>query len=121
MCGQGFKARTVRTGKVKLTGSDKDLRPFHDQVEVLKYDVIICPTCGYTALSRFFEFVTTRQAKNIKSAISVYFIARTEQKEIYTYDEALERYRMVLANAIVKKTKASKKAYLYEDGMVITQ
>ena len=111
MCGQGFKARTVRTGKVKLTGSDKDLRPFHDQVEVLKYDVIICPTCGYT----------TRQAKNIKSAISVYFIARTEQKEIYTYDEALERYRMALANAIVKKTKASKKAYLYEDGMVITQ
>ncbi len=33
----------------------------------------------------------------------------------------IERYRMALANAIVKKTKASKKAYLYEDGMVITQ
>lgn len=112
VCGQGFKARTVRTGKVKLTGSDQDLRPIHDQVEVLKYDVIMCPTCGYTALSRFFEFVTTQQAKNIKSAISVYFIAQAEQKEIYTYDEALERYRMALANAIVKKTKASEKAYI---------
>lgn len=112
VCGKEFKARTVRTGKVRLTGSDQDLRPIHDKVEVLKYDVVMCPACGYTALGRFFEFVTPQQAKNIKSAISVGFIPQAEEKEIYTYDEALERYRMALANAIVKKTKASEKAYI---------
>lgn len=112
VCGKEFKARTVRTGKVRLTGSDQDLRPIHEKVEVLKYDVVMCPACGYTALSRFLEFVTPQQAKNIKSAISVSFIPQAEEKEIYTYDEALERYRMALANAIVKKTRASEKAYI---------
>lgn len=112
VCGRKFKARTIRTGRVRLVGSDQDLRPRYEQIEVLKYDVIMCPCCGYTALSRFFEFVTPQQAKNIKDRISVSFTSPTEIKEVYTYDEALERYQMALANAIVKKTKASEKAYI---------
>lgn len=112
ICNKEFKARTVRTGKVRLAGSDQDLRPRYEQIEVLKYDVIMCPLCGYTALSRFFEFVTAQQAKNIKSMISTNFTSQTEEKETYTYDEAMERYRMALVNAIVKKTKASEKAYI---------
>lgn len=112
ICGNGFKARTIRTGRVKLAGSDQDLRPRYEQVEVLKYDVIMCPRCGYTALSRFFDSVTPQQAKNIKEMIALNFTSQTEKKETYTFDEALERYQMALANAIVKKTKASEKAYI---------
>ncbi len=112
VCGREFKARTIRTGRAKLAGSDQDLRPRYEQIEVLKYDVIMCPCCGYTALSRFFEFVTPQQAKNIKNIISLNFTSQTETKVTYTYDEALERYQMALANAIVKKTKASEKAYI---------
>ena len=33
-------------------------------------------------------------------------------KEIYTYDEALERYKLTLVNAIVKMAKSSEKAYI---------
>ena len=112
VCGQKFKARTVKTGKARLIGSDQDLRPRYEHIETLKYDVIMCPQCGYTALSRFFGVVTAQQAKNIKDVISANFICPTELKETYTYDEALERYQMALANAIVKKTKASEKAYI---------
>lgn len=112
VCSQKFKARTVKTGRARLLGSDQDLRPRYEHIEMLKYDVIMCPSCGYTALSRFFGFVTAQQAKNIKSAISEHFIRQTELKDIYTFDEALERYQMALANAVVKKTKASEKAYI---------
>lgn len=112
ICGREFKTRTVRSGKVRLLGSDSDLRPRYEQMEPLKYDVIMCPLCGYTALSRFFEFVTAGQAKNIKERISINFTSQDEAKDVYTYDEALERYQMALANAIVKKTKASEKAYI---------
>ena len=112
ICDRDFKARTVKIGKAKLAGSDLDLRPRYEQIDLLKYDIIMCPSCGYAALSRFFKFVTSTQAKNIKEKISPTFKPQTDSKEIYTYDEALERYKLTLANAIVKQTKPSEKAYI---------
>lgn len=112
ICDKEFKTRTVKVGKAKLAGSDLDLRPRYDQIDMLKYDVIMCPFCGYTALSRFFKFITAPQAKNIKKTISETFQPQKEMKEVYTYDEALERYKLALANAIVKQTKSSEKAYI---------
>lgn len=111
ICDKDFKARTVKIGKVKLLGTDLDLRPKYDQVDLLKYDIIMCPHCGYASLSRFFKFVTSPQAKNIQKAISASFKPQ-EEKETYTYDEALERYKLTLANAIVKQAKPSEKAYI---------
>lgn len=112
ICDKEFKARTVKIGKAKLAGSDLDLRPRYEQIDLLKYDIILCPYCGYAALSRFFKFVTSPQAKNIKKTISATFKPQKEVKEIYTYDEALERYKLTLANAIVKQTRSSEKAYI---------
>lgn len=111
ICDKEFKARTVRVGKVKLAGTDMDLRPKYEQVDLLKYDIISCPHCGYTALSRYFKFVTSPQAQNIKKIISPSFKPQKE-KEMYTYDDALERYKLALANAIVKQAKPSEKAYI---------
>lgn len=112
ICDREFKARTVRVGKVKLSGTDLDLRPKYDQVDLLKYDIIMCPHCGYAALSRFFKFVSSPQAKNIKTTISASFKPQTEVKEVYSYEDALERYKLTLANAIVKQAKPSEKAYI---------
>lgn len=113
VCDKEFKARTVKVGKARLIGSDSDLRPKYEQVDMLKYDVIMCPRCGYAALSRYFKFITSPQAKLIKEKISANFKSRDEApKEIYTYDEALERYKLTLVNAIVKLAKSSEKAYI---------
>ena len=112
ICDKEFKARTVKIGKAKLIGTDPDLRPKYEQVDLLKYDIIMCPSCGYAALSRYFKFLTSPQAKRIKETISKNFKPTTETKETYTYDEALERYKLTLANAIVKMAKSSEKAYI---------
>lgn len=112
VCDSDFKTRTVKVGKVKLTGTDLDLRPKYDQVDLLKYDVVMCPLCGYTALSRFFKFVTSPQAKNIKEKISASFKQQAETKEVYSYDDAFERYQLALVNAIVKQARPSEKAYI---------
>lgn len=112
ICDKEFKTRTVKIGKAKLIGTDMDLRPKYEHVDLLKYDIIMCPSCGYAALSRYFKFITSPQAKRIKEAISSKFKPITEYKEIYTYDEALERYKLTLANAIVKAAKPSEKAYI---------
>lgn len=112
ICGKGFKDRAVRSSKVRLVGSDQDLRPRYEQLELLKYDIVLCPACGYTALGRFFDTVTQVQAKHIREKICANFTAQIEAKSVYTYEEARWRYRMALANAIVKGTRASEKAYI---------
>lgn len=112
ICDKEFKTKTVKVGKVKLAGTDLDLRPKYDQVDLLKYDIVMCPHCGYAALSRFFKFVTSPQAKHIKETITASFKPQTEVKEIFSYDDALERYQLTLANAIVKQAKPSEKAYI---------
>ncbi len=112
ICDTEFKSRTVKIGKAKLKGTDMDLRPKYEQVDLLKYDIIMCPACGYAALSRYFKFLTSPQAKLIQKNISANFKPKNENKEIYTYDEALERYKLTLANAIVKQAKSSEKAYI---------
>ena len=112
VCYQGFKAKTVRSGKLRSLGTDRDLRPLYDQMEPLKYDVVICPHCGYAALTRFFGGLTAGQIKAIKENISANFHPVKEEKETYTYEEALYRYKLCLANTIVKHDKVSEKAYI---------
>ena len=112
ICDNDFKARTVKIGKAKLAGSDLDLRPRYEQIDLLKYDIIMCPSCGYAALSRLFKNDSSSHAKNIREKISSTFKPQADEREIYTYDEALERYKLTLANAIVKQTKSSEKAYI---------
>ncbi|MBD5106119.1 MAG: DUF2225 domain-containing protein [Lachnospiraceae bacterium] len=112
ICDTEFKSRTVKIGKAKLLGTDLDLRPKYESVDMLKYDIILCPHCGYAALSRYFKFLTAPQAKLIKENISASFKPMKEQGIIYSYEEALARYKLTLANAIVKRAKASEKAYI---------
>lgn len=111
VCDKEFKSKMVRTGKVKLIGSDNDLRPKYQHVDSLKYDAIVCPYCGYAALNRFYNYMTDTQAKLIKINISANFKGLKEGEEILTYDEAITRHKLALVNAVVKHAKASEKAY----------
>jgi len=111
VCGKTLKSRTLRAGKAKLIGTDLDIRPRYEHIEPIKYDVVLCPKCGFAALSRFFQYVTANQKKAIVEKISKNFKAPRES-EIYTYEEAVERYKMALLSAIVKNAKASEKAYI---------
>ena len=112
ICETDFKCKTVRAGKARMIGSDPDLRPKYEHIDVLKYDTVVCPECGYAALSRYFKFMTRIQAKLIKEGICSNYHGHNYEGDSYTYDEAIERYKLVLANAIVKKAKPSEKAYI---------
>ncbi len=111
VCDKEFKAKTVKTGKVKLISADTDLRPKYQLVDSLKYDAIVCPHCGYSALNRFFNYMTSAQAKLIKEQISSSFKGINTEDEILTYDDAIARHKLALVNTIVKKSKLSERAY----------
>lgn len=112
VCGTKFTSKTMKTGKARLIETDMDLRPKYDGIDVVKYDVEVCPVCGFAALSRFFKNMTPMQAKMIKQNISSSVKLHEYKGEIYTYEEALERYKLALACAVVKMAKAGEKAYI---------
>ena len=66
---------------------------------------------GYGALSRFFSYMTTHQAKLIHDNISVNFKGLAPTGDTYTYDDAITRYKLALLNTVVKKAKVSERAY----------
>jgi uncharacterized protein (DUF2225 family) len=111
VCDKEFKSKTVKTGKVKLISADTDLRPKYQHVDSLKYDAVVCPHCGYSALNRFFNYMTSIQAKLIKEQISSSFKGISVAEDFYSYDDAISRHKLALVNTIVKKSKISERAY----------
>ena len=111
VCGKSFTYRAVRTGKARLVGQDPDLRPKYDKFEPAKYDVIVCPDCGYAVLTKYFAALPSAQIKLLKEGIGgkVRGIANTP---ILSYDDAIQRYQLALASSIVKHAKDSEKAYV---------
>ena len=112
VCDNTFKAKRVKIGKVKLISSDSDLRPRYQHVDSLKYDAIVCQKCGYAALERFFNFMTSAQARLIKENITSSFKPIEEKEGAYTYDQAIVRHKLALVNTVVTHGKNSERAYI---------
>ena len=55
VCDENFKSLAVRKSKMYTLGMDEDLRPKYRWVDPVKYEVVLCPVCGYGALSRYFD------------------------------------------------------------------
>lgn len=111
VCDSEFKAKVVKVGKVKLIAADTDLRPKYQFVDSLKYDAIVCPSCGYAALNRFFNYMSARQSKAVKEQITTRFKGIESKEDAYSYDDAIVRHKLSLMNAIVKSGKYSERAY----------
>lgn len=112
VCDKVFKTKMIKTGRVKRLESDKDLRPRHQYIDTLKYDVCSCQNCGYTALHRFFPHISSAQSKLIEEKISTSFRPQMQaEPAVYDYDTAIERHKLALLNTVVKKGKTSEKAY----------
>jgi len=112
VCSKSFKEHTLRTGKARLVKTDMDLRPTFEGIEPLKYDVVQCTECGFTALTRYFVPMTVPQRKAILEKITARYRKPAERKDLYSYEDAVGRYKLALVNAIVKNAKASEKAYI---------
>lgn len=111
VCYGFFKDKMVRSGKVRMIRTDKDLKPVYEQIDTIKYDVVLCPHCGYASLGKFFGDLKAYQIRAIKEKISSGFSAPAIERSTYTYEEALWRYKMCMVNNMVKNGRTSEKAY----------
>ncbi|MBR5420326.1 MAG: DUF2225 domain-containing protein [Lachnospiraceae bacterium] len=113
VCSKKFKQRTMRPGKAKLLNQDRILRPIFDGIDSTKYDVILCPFCGYAVVSRYYAALAKPHRQLIKDNISANFRAMsTDLPETIEYEEAFTRYKLALLNAVVRQGKSSEKAFI---------
>ena len=111
VCDKVFKTKIVNS-RVKRLEPDLDLRPRHEYIDTLKYNVKSCPHCGYTAVSRYFEHLSSGQIRLVKEQVCANFKGDGSiEPKVLDYDEAIERYKLALFCAMAKKGKISEKAY----------
>ncbi|MCR4741069.1 MAG: DUF2225 domain-containing protein [Lachnospiraceae bacterium] len=110
-CRTDFKNPTVKSNKARLIKQDTDLRPIYRDIDPLKYDVVMCPNCGYAALTSYFDKITMPQVKLVRAGISSHFTPR-EFETILDYSDTYLRYQLALGNAMVKRSRASEKAFI---------
>ena len=111
VCDISFTSKTVRAGKIKLIGKDTDLRAIYEIADPHKYDVIACENCGYSSIGRYFGKISTRQMRDIKDQVGTNFRGISNDKDLFTYDDAILRYKLALVCCIVKHAKSSEKGY----------
>ena len=112
VCQHKFRQRLART-MIRCLRHDVDLRPVYDGIDVAKYDVIFCPDCGYAVLSRYFAPLAPTHRRLLTEGIRRNFKPQDRTlPETISYEDAVVRYKMALANAVVKLSKYSEKAYI---------
>lgn len=113
VCEREFLNKTVKTSKVRLVGTDNDMRPIYKDIDTIKYGVTSCPHCGYSALNKSFLHISLIQIKLVREQVASRFRpSGIEQPDIFTYDYAIEQFKLALFSTVVKRARTSEKAYI---------
>ena len=81
VCDADFKTKQVKTGKARFLGTEADLRPLYSGIDTIKYDVCLCPKCGYASTLREFNNVTPKQRALLKEMIGSKYTAMEDSAE----------------------------------------
>ena len=112
VCHANFESKTVRTSKLKMEHRDQDLRTLYSPCDSIKYDAVVCPTCGYGALAKNFGPLSNDKAEAVRQKISEKFKGLKAYGDTYDYDEAIERTKLVLMSALVTEAGNGDKGYI---------
>ena len=110
VCDWKINSLMVKAGKARKNGHDLDLRIHYEGVDPVKYDVISCPYCGYSAIASQFDTLLKVQRDQIKEQVCVNYMPDDDWEKIeepYSYKKAITRFKLALVCAMVKRVKPS--------------
>lgn len=112
VCYENFKSYAIKAKKISPISIDYDLRPIYKEpIQPMFYDTVICPNCGFAAVSANFSYLSEKQAEKIKEVITPKY-KHVEYPAQLTVDMVIERYKIVLLNTAVKGGKSGEKAFI---------
>ena len=114
VCDENFKSLSVRKSKMYSLGMDEDLRPKYRWVDPVKYEVVVCPVCGYGALSRYFDEMIPAWRKLLQTKMPSFTGNRVYLGgNRLSYDESLQQYDFACNCNEIVAFKESRKAYTF--------
>ena len=111
LCEKSFKSKTIKYGKNQLLTVDEDLYAHYALINPLLYDVIVCPSCGYSVSVKYLSPLMPKQ----KEWLSQHFkegTSTTHYSDYTTLEEAIHKHKMALLACITRKGKVSEQANL---------
>lgn len=112
ICNNDFKTPRARMPKIRLHSIDDDLRPYYEGIDVVAYEVVTCPECGYSSIFKTFEDVTENTKGEIKSFLEDNYKKR-EWPEYVDTQTAIEKFLFALQCLAPKKANIGEYAYIY--------
>lgn len=112
MCKKDFTSKTIRIGKNQPRDIDDDLYTHYALVNPLLYNVITCPHCCYTSLSKTFDKLLPKQKEWLKHILFTLQKQNLTPSEHPTIEEAIHKYKLALLIAMTKKSKIGEQSYL---------
>ena len=111
VCYETFESTVVRHSKLRYVSSDIDLRAIYKPMDPAYYSILLCPHCGYAALTDIFNRISDKQTDKIKEQITPKF-KKQEYPLVLSAEHAIKRHKIALLNAVVKGVRDSEKGYL---------
>lgn len=95
VCGNCFTTKKVRTSKLRVDKRDSDFLTYYKGENPIKYDIFVCPQCGYSAMDKRFDRVSNEHKELIINNITTKWNKRSYSQK-RTISEAIECYKLAL-------------------------
>lgn len=97
ICKDEFHTKRVRASRLRLIHRDEDFLSHYNLENPIKYNVVVCPNCGYAAYNDEFENIGKNKIPLILKNISSRWKKRSFGN-VRDLDEAIETYKLALIN-----------------------
>ncbi|NLK51648.1 MAG: DUF2225 domain-containing protein [Syntrophomonadaceae bacterium] len=112
VCNSEVMTRMVKRSLLRIVSRDSDSMPIYEGINPLFYDVWLCNQCGYAASEKQFrQKLLKEQVIEIQQRITAKWRPKN-YPSLYHADIALERFKLALYNAVVRKARDSEVAML---------
>lgn len=111
VCDNNFTSKAIKLRKNQVVSVDIDLYARYSAINPILYDCILCPKCGYAALSHNFDKLLPTQKQMIRDQITKNYKPQYFN-EYATLSQAITKHKMALLSSIVKKGKVGEQAYI---------
>ena len=111
VCELQFKTRTPKMSKVIKERDDLDLRPKYGNLDVVKYQVVECPGCGFADLERDFANPTGTAVKLFKTQGMKTVFNASRDEGVREYSDAFKHYKSAIRCNMICASKKGKRGY----------
>lgn len=110
-CDSQFKAKTIKSKSPRIISKDSDFFIRYSVINPYFYDVLVCNSCGYSAMRSDFEKLKFHKKELVFSKVTPKWKPR-QYPDILDEKLAIERYKLALLNALLLELTDSTKGMI---------